>query len=140
MLALGVFGQNNNSRTAAGEEPAMQDPNPSPPFDFDGWARLASDNPQAFENKRIHVVEQLIRQAPLHKQQRLRCLQWKLDQIRRTAPTPLAASIRMNQLLWESVAGSDGLLDRLRQPLNARRRQRTARVIPFPVNLSQPQD
>jgi len=118
----------------------MQDPNAYPPFDFDGWARLASDNPQAFEKKRNRAVEQRIRQAPAHKQQRLRCLQWKLDQIRRTAPSPLAASIRMNQLLWESVAGSDGLLDRLRQPLNARRRRGTARVIPFPSNLSQPQD
>ena len=118
----------------------MQEQHASPPFDFDAWAKLASNDPQAFELQRIQAVEQLIRLAPPHKQQRLRGLQWKLDQIRRIAPSPLAASIRMNRLLWESVAGADGLLDRLQRPLDARRRRHTARVIPFPASLSQAGD
>jgi len=118
----------------------MQDPFASPPFNFDAWAKLASDDPQAFEKKRTRAVEQLIKQAPARTRQRLRCLQWKLDQIRRTAPTPLAASIRMNQLLWKSLAGSDGLLDRLQHPLDSRPPRHDARVIPFPASLSQRQD
>jgi len=112
----------------------------SPPFDFDAWTNLFCDDPQAFEKQRTRAIEQLIRQAPAHKQQRLRCLQWKLDQIRRISPTPLAASVRMNQLLWESLAGADGLLDRLQRPCTARQRRYTARVIPFPSNLSPPHD
>jgi len=118
----------------------MQQPYANPPFDFDAWARLASDDPQAFEIRRNQAVDQLIRQAPSHKQQRLRCLQWKLDQIRRVAPTPLAASIRMNRLLWESLVGADGLLERLKQPPQARNRRHTARVIPFTASLSRPED
>ncbi|MGB5539749.1 MAG: DUF3135 domain-containing protein [Gammaproteobacteria bacterium] len=118
----------------------MQDTYASPPFDFDAWAKLFTDNPQAFEKQRTRAIEQLIRQAPPHKQQRLRCLQWKLDQIRHTAPSPLAASLRMNQLLWDSLAGPDGLLERLQQPLEARRRRQAAKVIPFPAGLSQAQD
>ena len=118
----------------------MQDLHTSPPFDFDAWAKLFIEDPQAFETQRARAIEQLIQQAPGDKQQRLRCLQWKLDQIRRTAPTPLAASVRMNQLLWESLVGADGLLDRLRQPGNTQPPRRTARVIPLPANLSQPRD
>jgi hypothetical protein len=125
---------------AAGEETAMQDRDTSPPFDFDAWAKLFIENPQAFEKQRLQAVEQLIRQAPVHKQQRLRCLQWKLDQIRRTTPNPLAASVRMNQLLWESLAGPGGLLERLQQPHASHRSRPPAQVMAFPPSLSQPQD
>jgi hypothetical protein len=118
----------------------MQEQHASQPFDFDAWAKLASNDPQAFELQRTQAVDQLIRQAPPHKQQRLRCLQWKLDQIRRIAPSPLAATIRMNRLLWESVTGTDGLLDRLQRPLDARGRQYTASVLPFPASLSHKRD
>jgi hypothetical protein len=114
----------------------MQDLDTHSPFDFDAWAKLFIDDPQAFEEQRIQAIERLIRQAPAHKRQRLRCLQWKLDQIRRTAANPLAASLRMNQLLWESLAGPDGLLDRLQQPGTARQGRRPARVVPFPAGLS----
>ena len=48
--------------------------------------------------------------APAGKQQRLRCLQWKLDQIRNLASTPMAACLQINQLLWESIASEHGLL------------------------------
>ena len=81
-----------------------------PPFDFDSWATLAKTNPQAFEIKRKNTIEQAILQASPHRQPRLRCLQWQLDQIRNTSRTPLAASIRMQRMLWEKLAGDSGLL------------------------------
>jgi hypothetical protein len=81
-----------------------------PRLAFDGWASLAREDPQAFEQQRLHVLEQAILEAPERLQQRLRCLQWKLDRIRETAATPLAASIRMQQLLWDNVTGPRGLL------------------------------
>jgi hypothetical protein len=118
----------------------MQDPDYDTSFDFDAWAKLFVEDPQAFELQRTRAIEQLIRQAPAHKQQRLRCLQWKLDRIRATAPNPLAASRRMNQLLWESLAGPEGLIERLREPQAARRPTDPDKVIPFPAGLSQPQD
>lgn len=118
----------------------MQDPDTSQPFDFDAWAKLFTEDPQAFEKQRVQAIEQLIRQAPAAKQQRLRCLQWKLDQIRRTAPNPLAASIRMNQLLWDSLAGPGGLIERLTRPQAMAQARHPARVLPFPSGLSQPRD
>lgn len=91
----------------------------SPPvrskFDFDAWVTLARLDPQAFEEKRKRLIEDAIQGAPAHKQQRLRCLQWKLDKIRETSRTPMIACLHINRLLWENVTGEDGLLNRLQQ-------------------------
>ncbi len=74
------------------------------------------------------------RAAPEDRQPQLRRIQWKLDQIRSTSRTPLLACLRMNRLLWESVAGERGLLACLQQPAAARRRPAEttgARIIPL---------
>lgn len=106
----------------------------SPPFDFDAWNRLARHDPQAFEIKRRFVIESAILDAPAKRQPQLRRMQWRLDQIRRNSATPLAASLRMQQLLWEHVTGEDGLLARLQrlsgQDLAATPR-RSAKILPF---------
>jgi hypothetical protein len=104
----------------------------TPSFDFDSWAALARKNPQAFEIKRKRTIEQAILQASPQRQPRLRCLQWQLDQIRNTARTPLAASLRMQRMLWEKLAGDAGLLACL-QGLSgsASPRRHTATILPF---------
>lgn len=91
----------------------MPEPSTRPPFDFDAWALLARNDPQAFEARRTNEIENAIQQAPAQRRQRLRGLQWKLDQVRSLAPSPLAAAVRMHDLMWESVTGADGLLARL---------------------------
>ena len=61
-------------------------------------------------------------------------MQWKLDQIRRNSATPLAASLRMQQLLWEHVAGEDGLLARLQRLSGqdiAPAPRHSAKILPF---------
>ena len=83
------------------------------------------------------MIEQAIQRAPTHKQHRLRCLQWKLDQIRNTSRTPMQASLRINRLLLENVTGPQGLLNSL-QRLQTNNRQdnapcQTAKILPFPV-------
>jgi hypothetical protein len=80
---------------------------------FDSWANLARENPQAFEEQRFLVLDQAIREAPARVRPRLRGLQWQLDRIRDTSASPLAASLRMQRLLWEYVTGPGGLLARL---------------------------
>ena len=82
-------------------------------FDFDAWAELARTDPEAFESKRTNIIEATIRAAPRRNHQQLRRLQWKLDSIRATAPNPMAACIRMQELMWDSVLGEDGLVVRL---------------------------
>lgn len=118
----------------------MQDLESNAPFDFDAWANLFVEDPQAFEKQRTEAIEQLIHQAPAHKQHRLRCLQWKLDRIRASAPNPLSASLRMNQLLWESLAGPGGLIERLRDPHTRHLDPDPDKVVRFPAGLSQPRD
>jgi len=92
-----------------------------PTFDFDAWAELARENPQAFELERKLLIERAIMKAPADKHQRLRCLQWKLDQIRILASTPMAACLQINRLLWENIVSEHGLLHNL-QRLQSRER------------------
>jgi len=102
------------------------------PFDFDHWAELASSDPHAFEKKREYTIETAIRQASPGHQQRLRRLQWQLDQIRRTSRTPLAACIRMQRLLWDKLAGETGLLASLEGSIDRGNRScRDATILPF---------
>lgn len=108
----------NNSRT--------------PIFDFDSWAELARENPQLFESRRKRIIEQAISQALPPTQQRLRCLQWQLDQIRNTARTPLAACYRMQCMLWEKFAGDGGLLACLQDPACRQGgNSQAAKILPF---------
>lgn len=82
-------------------------------FDFETWSDLANTDPENFEAQRARAIEEVIDRAPPRLQGRLRRLQWKLDQIRRTAATPMAACIRMNHMMWDRVTGPGGLLETL---------------------------
>jgi len=106
-----------------------------PTFDFDAWAELAHKDPQAFELERKLLIERAIMRAPADKQQRLRCLQWKLDQIRKLASSPMSACLQINRLLWESIASEHGLLHCLQRlqsgahPDNCQKKQ--AKILHF---------
>ena len=109
---------------------------PTLPKDFDTWSALARSDPQAFEDCRNRIINEAILRAPVHKQLRLRRMQWKLNQIRNTSRTPMIACLRMNRMLWEAVLGDRGLLDCLRHTNDSRRcpgatGKPGARIIPF---------
>ena len=84
-----------------------------PLVDFDSWSKLARSDPEAFEAKRAQVIEQMIQRMPVHKQQRMRCLQWKIDQVRARASNPLSACIKLSDMMWDSLAGPGGLREAL---------------------------
>ena len=103
-------------------------------FDFDYWAALAARDPDRFERSRRELLERTIASAPDRSRERLRRLQWKLDQIRRTSGSPLAAAIRMNEMMWERVVGPGGLLEVLleaHEPRAERPAPRNADILPF---------
>lgn len=103
-------------------------------FDFEHWSSLASQDPVAFEARRHELIEGVIRTAPPHRQPRLRGLQWRLDMVRQRSRTPLAACIRMSEMMWDSVLGEGGLRDALECLTQARPeppRRPAARVIPL---------
>jgi len=84
-------------------------------IDFDQWAQLAKSDPRAFEEKRAQAIEELIQGMPEHKQHRMRCLQWKVDQVRNQCKTPMAACIRLSEMMWDSLVGPGGLKEALDQ-------------------------
>lgn len=110
----------------------MQEQQADGGFDFDAWAELARKDPDAFEKQRNNAIKAIIEDAPPRNREHLRKVQWKLDRIRDTAPTPMAACVRMQTLMWESVLGEDGLLARLKQAPTGRKRPRgDVRILDF---------
>lgn len=84
-------------------------------FDFEKWSELANNDPEAFEDYRQKLINNFIKDLPEDKQQRMRCLQWRVDSVRRLAKTPMAACIEISRMMWESVKGENGLLQALHQ-------------------------
>lgn len=79
-------------------------------MDFEGWRRLAQDDPEGFERRRRAAIDAAIDQAPCEQRERLRRLQWRIDQVRRRAPSPLAACVSLSNMMWERICGKHGLL------------------------------
>ena len=78
---------------------------------FNEWFELAQQDPAAFESTRLTLIEELIESAPPGQRQRLRCLQWRIDQERRRSSSPLDACVRLSNMMWERVTGENGLLE-----------------------------
>ena len=71
--------------------------------DFDEWVDLAKNNPEEFEAKRLKKIEAFLSKVPEEKLQRLRGLQWQIDQTRKLAHTPMASCIAISNMMWDSV-------------------------------------
>lgn len=83
--------------------------------DFEGWRQLAEHDPDGFERARRAAIDAAIAEAPGDQQERLRRLQWRIDQIRRRTATPLAACVAISHMMWERLYGEGGLLQVLQQ-------------------------
>ena len=81
-------------------------------MDFDAWADIARTDPDAFERMRLDAIEEFINSVPEQNQERLRRFQWRIDQERRRAKTPLGACIRISNMMWQSLLGDGGLRER----------------------------
>jgi hypothetical protein len=110
-----------------------QDP---PDFEFDSWARMASEDPSSFEDARRRMLESLIDSAPEHAQTRLRGLQWQVDRMRELHP-PLSACVKITNLMWDQVLGENGLIANVErlirnpEPEGRPTAKSTATVLPF---------
>lgn len=94
-------------------------------MDFDAWSAMARNDPAAFESLRLAAIEAAIASAPVAKRERLRRLQWRIDQERRLARTPMGACLRISRMMWRRVLGPGGLNDRvddLRRVVHGRQR------------------
>lgn len=104
---------------------------------FDAWLQLAKEDPEAFERWRQEFIEAAIERAPEARRERLRGLQWRVDKVRERSTSPLAACIRLSDMMWEALAGNRGLLEQLRgtdirgRPLSHRKPPGRADVVPM---------
>lgn len=96
-------------------------------LDFEAWHALANRDPERFEALRHRVIDAAIRRAPAERQQRLRCLQWRIDTVRRRSGSPLAATIRISGMMSDSLGRLHLALRRMEAPGQAER----APVIPL---------
>lgn len=106
-------------------------------FDFQEWASLAKDDPDAFERKRREAIEAYIARTPEAEQQRLRGLQFRIDMERQRASNPLSACIRINKMMMDQFTTLRGALDELKSEVEGHRAsyprpvQVSAEVLPF---------
>lgn len=84
-------------------------------IDFDTWSAMARMDPETFESMRLAVIEDAIEGAPAENRERLRRLQWRIDQERRLASSPMHACIRLSGMMWRGVTGRGGLQQRLNE-------------------------
>lgn len=103
--------------------------------DHELLVRLARNDPDGFNALRDELIEQLIARAPEHIARRLRGLQFRIDQVRQLAHTPLNATIKVSQMMWSSFYT---LKDELSSGITVRAPAPPARVIPLPVKRTQP--
>jgi hypothetical protein len=105
-------------------------------LEFDEAAELAKKDPEAFEEYRLNAIEALITSAPESNQQKLRRLQWRIEQERKRAPNPIAVCVKLQQMMWDSFAGDNGLIDALKALRNPGRRVsrplQSAEILAFP--------
>jgi len=87
-------------------------------LDFDAVKELARTDPEAFEQYRQDVIEALIARAPERNRQHLRCLQWRIEQELKRASNPIAACVKLYQMMWDSFAGECGLIETIRNGHN----------------------
>ena len=97
----------------------MQYMNSDAEFDFDEWAKLAKENPDAFENKRQQMIQDVIDTSSPKIRCRMQGLQWQIDQIRATSTNPMASCLKISQMMWDKTIGEDGLVDHLQQLTDA---------------------
>jgi len=113
-------------------------------FDFKKWSDLANTDPDAFEQHREKIINEFIMELPENKQQRMRCLQWRVDSVRRIAKTPMAACIEISKMMWDSVKGEQGLLEALHNLTDSCRLDKpasqyspvNAKILSFPKQLA----
>jgi hypothetical protein len=107
-------------------------------LDFDHLLQLAERDPMRFEDMRQAAIDDFISNLPRERQQRMRQLQWRIDQERRNR-TPISACVKISSMMWDHMVGPKGLLGYL---LGDSKRgseidQRACKVLDFPVRPSQ---
>ena len=93
----------------------MHNVNTSIEFNFDEWAKLAVEDPDTYENMRRKMIQEVLDKTSPKIKRRMQGLQWQIDQIRSTSPTPMASCLRISQMMWDTVLPEDVLLNHMQE-------------------------
>lgn len=72
--------------------------------DFDDLVKLAQENPEELENLRQRLCDELIQSAPQEYRRRLRGIQFQIDMERKRAKTPMAACLKISEMMHDSFS------------------------------------
>ena len=103
------------------------------PFDYEQLRELYEDDPLEFEEYTRGVIDDWIKQHPEDKQQRLRSIQWRIDQELNKYKDPITRMNRMVELLWKGVSKFDEILNQP-PPIPSETPTNTSEIIDFPGN------
>lgn len=91
--------------------------------DFDTMVLMAKNDPDALEQIRQDMSEQIINDAPENFQRRLRGLQFQIDAQRERSSNPVSAMVKIYDMMFnsfetlnESLNGTDGLNTAMQTP------------------------
>ena len=104
-------------------------------WDFDAWMNLARNDPEKFEALRTQAIDELIEAASEERKIHLRRLQWRVDRVRERSGTPMAATLAISKMMWESFYE---LRDHYQSLLGHRAgsaspKVRSAKILSFPL-------
>lgn len=71
-------------------------------FDFDEWAALYRNDPQAFEQRRQQWCKHLISSAPTGYQRRLNGLLFQIDMEKQRSSNAMDSCLKLSRLMWDS--------------------------------------
>jgi len=102
------------------------------------WMDLAEHDPAKFEAMRTEAINRAIESASERHRIQLQRLQWRVDRIRERAATPMAATLAISEMMWDSfyrlhdsyqdlLGSTSGRQDKLRlaKPV------KSAQILPF---------
>ena len=97
--------------------------------DHETLSLLARENPEAFENLRQQLVDELIGRAPDLLKRRLLGLQFRIDVVRRRSKNPLGATVKIYHMMWDSFLNLHNELTTFHDPVRVT--QGNAQVLNF---------
>jgi len=109
--------------------------------DFDDWLELAMNDPDAFEIARTEAIQSFISSTPAHTRHRLTGLQWRIDMMRNQSRTPMSACQAIYSMMWDKLAGDNGMLESLKKITNegfySLKPLHNADILPFQPRLEE---
>jgi hypothetical protein len=71
-------------------------------MDFEKWVELANSDPEQFEAMRRAAIDEFLDSVSAKHRLRLQRLQWRVDQVRERSQNPMAATIAISEMMWDS--------------------------------------